>query len=310
MSELNALFAKKPDGLLTFLTKYPLDLDAGQFGAVMKGGEKVDKGSKATQVDEVLAGSSRKSSVPLPGGKVDLKNIHDKSVVVYANFLEGASTTRKHLVTTQLQLFNQGGHAVRLYYLPWKENARHTMTISDEADYFMTASMHGCRFEVRDFGNGMLSVSHSNIQPAGSSGPAYDPQALLPKLAERDDAVAPTVLTFGKDVYFADAQRLMPHTKHALIPMGIAPNHVKNADVGGYKANVVGSRATGQWRFYYQLSGLFSVELHGTETVKEKRWLNRFGTKHVQKDKAIAVELDLVLQVREIWPGNATLFTR
>ena len=321
MRELNGLFMAKPDGLEQFLCKYPLDIEAGMFQP-LRGPDKktIDPGAKAVQVDQVLASSSFERTVKLKDGNLKLKAIQDKSVMVYADFTEGADPTRKHLVTTQLQLFNSGGN-VRLYYLPWKEDARHTMTISDECDFFMTASMHGCRFEVRDFGGGMLSVSHSNVQPGGAEGATFDPQEMVHRLAAMDSAYAPTVLSFGKDVYFADAQRLMPHTKHVLMPMGIEPSHVKNADPGGYKANVLGSRVSGQWRFYYQLAGLFSVELHGTEVVKKKKYLGLFGTKTVVRDrvlthtvngetKPMTIELDLVLQVKEIWPNERTIFKR
>jgi hypothetical protein len=298
MIELNNEFKKMARGDMDFLCRYPMVVDPQDFGFV--------KGDKETFNPMTGAKMQHRTNVGatlMVQGTDPRKDtyIHNKSVTVYAdfNYAAKASEAGKSKVAPTLHLVNYGGHAVKMYYLPWKEDRMHSMVISEEADFFMTASMHGCRFTVKDFGGGQLSVSHANAQP----GAGIDAQQKVLKMIKGDSALAPTALSFGKDKYFADANRMIHSTKRGLMPMGILPEDVVSAEVDTYLANVVGVRSGNRWRFYYQLTCVVDARISGTTT--KKKYLGLFGNKKV--DVKHPIKLDVVLKVAEIWPEEAVI---
>jgi hypothetical protein len=299
VKELNSEFIAMAAGNMDFLSKYPLVVDPQDFGFV--------KGDKETMNPMTGAKMQHRTNVGktlmVPGTDPSKdKQIRNKTVQVYADFNYSSKSTEKNKqkVSPTLHLVNYGGYCAKMYYLPWKEDRMHSMVIDEQADFFMTASMHGCRFEVKDFGNGQLSVSHTNVQPK----PGVDAQAAVLKLIKGDATLAPTALSFGKDKYFADAQRMIHATKRGLMPMGILPENVKSAEVDSYLANVVGVRNGLSWRFYYQLTCVVEAELTGVTT--KKKYFGRFGNKKVEVKQAVT--LDVVLKVAEIWPENAVIY--
>ncbi|MFA5083107.1 MAG: hypothetical protein WC474_11220 [Hydrogenophilaceae bacterium] len=299
MRELNEEFSKMAHGDMGFLCKYPLYVDPQDFGFIKGDKESFNPMTGATMQHRTNIGKT----LMVTGTDANKdKYIHNKTVPVYAdfNFHGKPSDASKMKVAPTMHLVRFGGHAVKTFYLPWKENKMHIMVIDEEADFFMTASMHGCRFEVKDFGSGQLSVSHTNVQP----GSGKDAQQEVLKLIRGDSTLAPTALSFGKDKYFPDAQRVITATKRGLMPWGILPEHVLRADVDTYLANIVGVRSGEHWRFYYQLTCVVDAELHGQTT--KKRYLGLFGSKKV--DVKRVVKLDVVLKVAEIWPENTVLY--
>jgi hypothetical protein len=299
MQILNAEFRKMSTGDMSFLSKYPLVVDPQDFGFLPGDKETLNPMTGCKMQHRTNIGKALMVQGTNP---VTDKILHDKTVTVYAdfNYSSKVSESNKSKVAPTLHLVNFGGHAVKMFYLPWKENKMHVMVINEEADFFMTASMHGCRFEVKDFGTGELSVSHTNAQP----GPGIDAQQEVLKLIRGDATCAPTALSFGKDKYFPDANRMIHATKRGLMPYGILPEHVKKASVDTYLANVVGVRSGRQWRFYYQLTCVVEAELHGYTT--KKKYLGLFGKKKVDVCKNI--NLDVVLKVAEIWPEQSVIY--
>lgn len=299
MKQINQSFAAMAAGKMDFLWRYPMIVDPQDFGWV-KGDKEHFNPNMGTKVQQ-RTNVGNTLMVQGTDPRKD-KHIHNKTVTVYADFNHAPekSAPNKMRVAPTLHLINFGGYSVKMFYLPWKEDRMHSMVIDEQADFFMTASMHGCRFEVKDFGNGQLSVSHTNVQP----GAGIDAQAEVLKLIKGDSTLAPTALSFGKDKYFADAQRLIHATRRGLMPLGILPGDIKSAEVDSYLANVVGVRNGRGWRFYYQLTCVVDAEMHGTTT--KKKYLGLFGNKKV--DVVQPVKLDVVLKVAEIWPEEATLY--
>jgi hypothetical protein len=298
VKQLNDEFRKMAQGDLDFLSRYPLVVDPQDFGFV-----KGDKESLNPMTGMPMQHRTNVGQTLMVQGTDPRKDnhIHNKTSVVYADFNHSAKPTEKNKskVSPTLHLVNFGGHSVKMFYLPWKENKFHSMVIDESADFFMTASMHGCRFEIKDWGDGRLNVSHTNVQP----GPGIDAQAQVLRLISSDTCLAPTALSYGKDKYFADAQRCISATRRGLMPLGILPEHVLRADTDTYLANVVGIRTGNQWRFYCQLTCVVEAELHGITT--KKKYLGLFGVKKVGVKQVI--NLDLVLKVGEIWPESAVV---
>lgn len=244
MRELNAEFQKMAHGHMDFLSRYPMVVDPQRFEWVPGDKETFNPMTGGTVRHQAMVGETLMHAGSNPGTD---KHIGNKTASVYAdfNYLETSGVNNKQRVGPSLHLNNYGGQCVKMYYLPWKEDRHISMVIDEQADFFMTASMHGCRFQVKDFGNGQLSVSHTNVQP----GPGIDAQAEVLKLIRGDAALAPTALSFGKDKYFPDAKRCITATKRGLMPMGILPEHVLGAHADTYLANVVGVRQGNRWRF-------------------------------------------------------------
>lgn len=299
MKELNVEFIKMARDNMDFLKRYPMVVDPQNFEWVTGDKETHNPMTGSTVKHRTGVGKTLMTS----GTDMQTaKYISHKTAPVYAdfNYLEKTGVNNKQRVGPSLHLNNYGGHCVKLFYLPWKEDRHMSMVIDEQADFFMTASMHGCRFEVKDFGNGMLNVSHTNVQP----GPGIDAQAKVLKLIRDDSCGAPTALSFGKDKYFPDASRCITATRRGLMPMGILPEHVLSAHVDTYLANVIGVRQGNKWKFYYQLTCYVEAEIHG-ETTK-RRYLGMFGRKKV--DVSHKVKIDVVLKVAKIWPEEATIY--
>jgi hypothetical protein len=207
----------------------------------------------------------------------------------------------KDLVVPKLYFQEEATGLVQLYYLPWEGNKRFTLDLGNDATYFMTASMHGCRFEIHQKANGTLHVSHSNVQ---GSNTIADPQALLPYMRRADVNRGTRQVKFGKTTYFADAQKLIGSAQQRLMDWNVAPEDVLEASPEAYKANVLGERANGgAWTFYYQLWGLLKVRLH--ERVKVKKWL---GLKTEYDENTREAYLKVVFLVKELYPNERTIF--
>jgi hypothetical protein len=179
------------------------------------------------------------------------------------------------------------------------------MDLNDAADLFMTASMHGCRFEVHKKGMAVYHVSHSNVQPRPDT-PDFGAQAMLPALRRADTVrgKGKRVLKHGKDTYYADAERLIGSAKHRMMTWGVGPDDVLEAEPQRYKANVLGDRSiTGHWTFYYQLWGWVKMRLH--ERVKTKKWL-KFKSEYVETTHD--AYLKVVFLVQQIYPSKIDLY--
>ena len=293
-------FARQPDGALDFWKKYPLLVDPQNFGK-LPGETKFNALTGTTMQIQVNIGATVKH------GYVDAKKdkvIANKSVVLYAEFdylSSQKAVAAKSLVIPQLYLLNKGGYCVKMYYLPWKEDKKHTMMLSDEADYFMTASMHGCRFQAHDMGGGYVEVSHTNIQPKQDG----DAQAEAVKLANYNAPIGPRVVDFGKDRYIQEVEQEFGRVRHHALTYGIDPSQVKSFDPGTYQVNVLGVRSGLRWTFYYQIAGKMILDLEGSTT--KKKWLTLFGKKTIpigKKKEAVKhqIELDVVVKTGQLWP--------
>jgi hypothetical protein len=291
-AELNAEFCKKPSGLVDFLRDFPLEIEVGQFAkpaGTPAGTKSVDYGAVMNQYRSTHTRNALKFEV-----------IENWGIPVWCDFELATAGTQKGLVLPRLYPTSGGSQYVKMFYLPWKEDMRHTMDLNDGADYFMTASMHGCRFEVHRKPDGPWHVSHSNVQPK----PAYDAQGMLKYLKRADPERGRRIVKFGKDLYYADSTRLVGTAQHRLMSVGIAPEEVLDAHPDAYKANVFGKRSsTGEWSFYYQLWGMIKVKLH--ERVKKKKWL---GLNHDYIDQTNEAWIKQVFLVKELYPTPCTIF--
>ena len=221
--------------------------------------------------------------------------INNKTMTVYADFNVLRDPPHTGKVGPSLHLVNFAGYSTKLFYLPWNANTLQTMVLDESADFFVTATMHGCRFEVKDFGDGRLGVAHANVQPSSD----YDAQAKVLELLKKDSHLAPLALSYGKDTYFPDANRLMHRAKRGLMSSNIRPEHVISSHVDTYMVNVVGCRRNDKWRFYSQLVASVDVELH--EMVKKSRWKGLRKSRMVDTVTSTTL-LPVVLRVAEIWP--------
>lgn len=221
----------------------------------------------------------------------------------------GTAYSRPNLVCPSLAT-TPSADRVPMYYLPWREDKRYTMELGAGANYFMTAGMHGCKFEVNhDPVTHRTIVSHTNVQPQGVA-PGQGQVFIQPAVAQgltqltTDDAFAtacPHVLTFGKVDYFWDSIREAGKVHQHLLRYGVQTDEVTEASPSAYQANVVGVRNLNAWTFYYQLTLMVKCELKAK--VKKKTWL---GLVTSWNDVRNAVVLDIVVAVKRIWPGAIT----
>jgi len=298
--QLTDQFCSKPNGALDFWRKYPLLVDPQTFGK-LPGETKFNPLTGMQAQVQVQIGSVLKHGYVDPGKD---KVISNKSVVLYAEFDYMTSLKQvasKSLVIPQLYLLNKGGYCAKMYYLPWKEDKKHTMIISDEADYFMTASMHGCRFQVNDMSGGYFEVSHTNVQPVVGK----DAQAEAVKLANFNKPIGPRVVDYGKDRYIQEVEQEFARVRTHAGVYGIDPTEVISFDPGTYLVNVLGIRTGDAWEFYYQIVGKMIVALTGSTT--KKKWLTLFGYKTIPigtKTETVKhqIELDVVVKTGKLWP--------
>jgi hypothetical protein len=300
--ELNSEFKTS---VVDFMTKYPMEIDAGQFADPVPLGE--GEGFR-DRVNFVTA--MKKTSKDEAKGDFKFKVIESKNKAVFCDFEPGTGNPLlEGLVVPKMYQQHFGG-GVRMFYLPWGDNERHALDLKDPptaihpTNYFMTASMHGCRFEIHQKPDNSFHVSHSNVQKSDA---APDPQAMIQYLREADVGRGHRVLKFGKRKYFADAERLIGSARHRMLTeWNIAPEDVLEAFPETYKANVLGKRTgpgVSDWVFYYQLWGILKVQFH--ERVKKKKWL---GLKTAYKDVTQTASLKYVFMVKEIFPRTQVLF--
>jgi hypothetical protein len=305
---LNASFAAKPDGMLDFLAGYPMDVDPQTFGLLPSDMKFNPMTNMTTPIPRKVGEKFKRPGVDVV--KEDV--LHDKSVPLYCDFEYLTDTTRKaqdiinpggtyapvaakSLVVPVLHESNHGGHFVKMYFLPWKEDKKHNMILMDDADYFMTASMHGCRFRVEDQGGGWVRVSHTNVQPRQD--PGFDPQAECLTLANKGRRVGPVTVDYGKDVYIQEVNTEFARLRHHAFAYGLAPEDIVSFDPESYKVNVFGRRVSRQWEFYYQIKGKMIAKLAGHTT--KKKHLKIFGHKTgiTYGRKTVEVEQRLELDV-------------
>ncbi len=223
------------------------------------------------------------------------------------NQAQGTPRSRPRLVCPQID-FTPGVDKIPMYYLPWKEDARFSMKLGKKADYFMTAGMHGCKFEVNyDPHSKDTIVSHTNIQPQATpvgQGNVFVQEHVrqgLEQLTEDDvfSNQCPHVLTFGKLSYFWDAIRESGRVHQHMMHLGVGVDEIEEASPSAYQANVVGKRTGDNWTFYYQLTLMVRCSLK--EKVKKKKWL---GMRTVWKEERKQAVIDVVVAVKKIWPGD------
>lgn len=289
MKDLNDKFASIKRGDLSFLYDCPLQVDPRYF-EWLPGDKQLTsaagfKQKTRTALEQVMS--------PTATGQRDV--INNKTMTVYADFNVLKDPPHTGKVGPSLHLVNFGAYSAKMFYLPWNADTLQTMVLDESADLFMTATMHGCRFEVKDFGDGRLAVAHANVQPNSN----YDAQAKVLQLLKKDTHVAPLALSYGKDTYFPDANRLMHRAKYGLMLQNVRPEHVVSSHVDTYMVNVVGCNQNGKWRFFTQLVASVDVELH--EMVKKKRWKGLRKSRTVDSVKSTTF-LPVVLKVAEIWP--------
>jgi hypothetical protein len=305
-NELNDEFSAVPDGLQKFLVKYPMEIDAGQFAllpgtvATIDGTGVNPKDLKAKDQRGVVA-VLKTSSVEKEKHGLKFEVIQDAATPVFCDFQLTKGGPNDTIVFPKL-FRAAAANFVKMFYLPWDADKRHAMDLGAGADYFMTASMHGCRFEVHKKPGGIYHVSHSNVQP--SKDRTKGAQELIAYLRRADVKRGKRSLKFGKDRYYADAERLFGSAKHRMILWGVPPEDVLEAEPETYKANVFGRRVgTNHWEFYYQLWGWVKVRFH--ERVKKKTWL---GLRTEYDDKTNEGHLKVVFLVEKIYPDQAAIF--
>lgn len=134
--ELNDAFRRKPNGLTNFLHRRPLLVEiqyvvTGTIANPMTGTNTTVR----TPLAEVLQ-TTRKVGT---SGDVGVLAAH----VMYCDFerydvinnAQGTPRSRPRLVVPTIK-FTPGISKVPMYYLPWKEDKRFTMSLGDKADYF------------------------------------------------------------------------------------------------------------------------------------------------------------------------------
>jgi hypothetical protein len=304
---LNDEFRAAPDGLTDFLQTYPMEIDAGQF-ALLPGtvatidGTGVDPSALQVRDQRGVVDVLKASSVTKARHGLTFEVIQDSATPVWCDFQLKTDGPNKDVVFPKLFPTGGGLNFVKLYYLPWDADKRHAMDLGGAADFFMTASMHGCRFEVHRKPGHVYHVSHSNVQPRADA--TKGAQEMIAYLRRADRNRGTRSLKFGKDKYFADAQRLMGSAQHRMILWGIPPEDVLEAEPQTYKANVVGRRVGARdWEFYYQLWGWVKVRLH--ERVQKKKWL---GLRTGYENKTNESYLKVVYLVEKIYPDHRVLF--
>lgn len=305
--ELNDAFRRQPNGLTNFLHRRPMrveiqDVVTGTIANPMTGTNTTVR----TPLAEVLQ-TTRKVGTSGDVGVLAAQVMYcDFGRYDVINNAQGTPRSRPRLVIPTID-FTPGISKVPMYYLPWKEDKRFTMSLGDKTDYFMTAGMHGCKFEVNhDAASGKTIVSHTNVQPtapAQGQGNVFVQDHVrdgLERLTDEDSFAnqCPTVLSFGKVSYFWDAIRESGRIHGHMLGLGVQPNEIVDSSPSGYQANVVGQRVGGQWSFYYQLTLAVTCSL--SEKVKGKKWLGLKTTWNEQKREAL---IDVVVAVKKIWPG-------
>ncbi len=307
---LNQAFIRQPNGMTNFLHRRPMlvevqDIQTGTVDNPLTGTSMPVR----TPLAEVLAATRQPSANP------DVKVL--AAQVMYCDFefydvihnARGTPRSRPKLVCPRID-FNQTAEKIPMYYLPWKEDKRYTMKLGKRADYFMTAGMHGCKFEVNhDPVRGDWIVSHTNIQPgalAQGQGNVFVQDNVSQGLAQltNDDNfanVCPHVLTFGKLDYFWDSIRESGKIHDHMQRLGVGVDEIQDASPSAYQANVVGKRSGDNWTFYYQLTLLVNCNLKSKE--KGKKWL---GLRTVWNEQRNAVLFDVVVAVKQVYPGPVT----
>ena len=299
-NKLNTEFIAQPDGLMKFLCKYPLEIDAGQFAVPPDEEGEVLVGTAKVGADRAVVGALKSSSVTKTKKGLSFEVIQNKARPVFCDFALTTSGPNEGIVFPKL--YKDGhGDFVKLFYLPWDSDKRHAVDLTADAPFSMTASMHGCRFEVHKKADNVYHVSHSNVQPKGDE---YDAQDMIPYLRMADTDRGTRKLKFGKDRYFADATKLMGTAKQRMIHWGVATDDVLEAEPQTYKANVLGAQGRGgNWTFYYQLWGWVKVRLH--DRVKKNKWL---GLKTEYVDKTNDAYLKVIFLVQKIHPTVANIY--
>jgi hypothetical protein len=298
-NELNDQFKAQPNGLSKFLCKYPLEIDAGQFAVPPEEEGEVLVGTSKVGTERGVVATLKSSVVDKTKKGLAFQVIQNKATPVYCDFPMTTSGPNEGIVFPKLYQA-ASANFVKLFYLPWDADKRHAIDLTTGAKYFMTASMHGCRFEVHKKAGNVYHVSHSNVQPKSD----YDAQAMIPYLRVADVNRGTRAVKFGKDRYFTDATKLIGSAQHRMIHWGVAPGDVLEAEPETYKANVLGTASgTGDWSFYYQLWGWVKVRLH--ERVKQKKWLG-LRTEYVNKTNE--AYLKIVFLVEQIYPVVNTVY--
>ena|SRR5437868_7839747 len=292
-NELNDQFVAQPDGLVKFLCKYPLEIDAGQFAVPPDEQAEIFAGTGKEAPERGVVATLKSKAVDKSKKGLDFQVIQNKATPVWCDFPMTTSGPSEGIVFPKLYRASSGNF-VKLFYLPWDADKRHALDLTGNANYFMTASMHGCRFEVHKKPGDVYHVSHSNVQPKDG----LDAQGMIPYLRMADKKRGTRELKFGKDRYYADATKLIGSAQQRMIHWGVAAGDVLEAEPETYKANVLGTvTAPGQWSFYYQLWGWVKVRLH--ERVKKKKWL---GLKTEYVHNTNEAYLKVVFLVQQIHP--------
>jgi hypothetical protein len=282
-----------------FLCKYPLEIDAGQFAVPPDEQGEILVGTDKVVEDRAVGLTLRSSAIDKTRHGLKFQVIQNHARPVWCDFTMTDSGPNEGIVVPKLYKA-ASGNFVKLFYLPWDADKRHALDLTTGAPFFMTASMHGCRFEVHKKPGNVFHVSHSNVQPTAD----IDAQAMIPYLRVADQNRGTRKLKFGKDRYYADATKLIGSAQHRMIHWGIAAKDVLEAEPQTYKANVLGSiSATGDWSFYYQLWGWVKVRLH--QNVKKKKWL---GMKTEYVDQTNEAYLKTIFLVQQIYPVVQTVY--
>ena len=304
---LNDAFRRQPNGLTNFLHRRPMLVEAQSVVT----GQAFNPLTGATAPTTAAIAAHTAAAVQ-PSANANVRVLD--ATVLHCDFeffdvlqnARGTAYSRPNLVCPGLST-TPSPDRVPMYYLPWREDKRYTMELGTAASFFMTAGMHGCKFEVNhDPLTHRVIVSHTNVQPQ-AVGPGQGNVFVQPHVAQgltqltAADAVAsacPHVLTFGKVDYFWDSIRETGKVHQHLLKYGVQTDEVNDASPDAYQANVVGVRNGNAWAFYYQLALMVRCDLKSQ--VKKKKWL---GLQTSWTEARNAVILDIVVAVKRIWPG-------
>jgi hypothetical protein len=301
---LNQAFMRNPNGLTNFLHRRPMLVEAQSVTVGT-----VHNPHTGTIAAQRVAIAERLAAPVQPSANANVRVLDAQ--VFYCDFeffdvlqnARGTQYSRPKLVCPGLSI-TPDVNKVPMYYLPWREDKRFSMELGNGADYFMTAGMHGCKFEVNhNPATNRTIVSHTNIQPQATPNPVFVQQHVSDGLTQltTDDAFAqacPHVLTFGKINYFWDAIRESGRIHTTMLGHGVQTDEIEEASPSSYQANVVGVRNGHNWTFYYQLTLMVRCQMKAQ--VKKKKWL---GLKSYWDNVRNQMIFDVVVAVKRIWPA-------